>query len=124
MRALNTAEIAYAQAHRGSGYTCSFSELSRTWGIGEDLAKGKKNGYVFELHDCTTAKAAGPIVRYRLVAYPAVPGKKETPAYCSDESDVIRVAQAGLAEDCLKTGIDWSEIDSARPKTYSQSSEH
>lgn len=114
MRALNTAEIAYAQAHRGAGYTCSLSELSGTWGISSDLASGHKNGYVFELHDCSTAKAAGPIVKYHLVAYPATPKKEGTPAYCSDESDVIRMAPSGSAGDCLKTGTDWSAGRTAR----------
>jgi hypothetical protein len=124
VRALNTAEIAYAQAHRTSGYTCSLYELSGAWGIGGELARGRKNGYVFALRDCTPAKANGPIVKYRLVAYPTVPGQTGTAAYCSDESDVIRMAPSGSPDDCLKTGSDLSETEIVHPKTWSQSPQH
>jgi len=124
VRALNTAEIAYAQAHRASGYTCSLSELSGAWGISGDLARGRKNGYAFELHDCIAANGAGPVVKYRLVAYPTVPIKTGTPAYCSDESDVIRMAPSGSPADCLKTGTDLSETEIAHPKTRPRLSQH
>ena len=36
-------------------------------------------------------------MKYQLVAYPAAPEKTGSPAYCSDESDVIRVAQQWLS---------------------------
>jgi hypothetical protein len=122
VRTLNTAEIAYAQAHRASGYTCSLSELSDAWGISADLARGRKNGYVFELQGCTSAKADGPIVKYKLVAYPATPGKTAVPAFCSDQSDLIRVARNGSAQDCLTAGVDLSESEITHPKTWSQTS--
>jgi hypothetical protein len=48
MRTLNMAEIAYSQAHRDAGFTCSLSELSGVWGISSDLAAGRKNGYIFQ----------------------------------------------------------------------------
>ena len=113
VRTLNTAEIAYAQAHRESGYTCSLSELSGAWGISRDLARGRKNGYVFELQGCTAAKADGPIVKYQVVAYPEDLKKAGRPAFCSNESDMIRVARSGSPEDCLRSGVDLSsrEID-------------
>ena len=113
VRTLNTAEIAYAQAHRESGYTCSLSELSGAWGISRDLARGRKNGYVFELQGCTAAKADGPIVKYQVVAYPENLKKAGTPAFCSNESDMIRVARSGSPEECLRSGVDLSatEID-------------
>lgn len=113
VRTLNTAEIAYAQAHRESGYTCSLSELSGAWGISRDLARGRKNGYVFELQGCTAAKANGPIVKYQVVAYPENSKKAGTPAFCSNESDMIRVARSGSPEECLRSGVDLSatEID-------------
>lgn len=122
VRALNTAEIAYAQAHHDTGYTCSLSDLSRAWGIGDDLARGRKNGYVFELQNCTAAKAGGPIVKYRVVAYPTVPAKTKSPAYCSDESDIIRIASGGSASECLRAGITLSESEMSHPKTWSQAS--
>ena len=122
VRALNTAEIAYAQAHHASGYTCSLSELSGAWGISDDLARGRKNGYVFELQNCTAAKAGGTIVKYRVVAYPTVPTKIKSPAYCSDESDIIRIASGGSASECLRAGITLSEKEMSHPKTWLQAS--
>ena len=109
IRTLNTAEIAYAQAHKSLGYTCSLSDLSNAWGIG-NLSEGHAHGYVFELKDCKASKGTGPVVMYRLVAYPATQ-KPGAAAYCSDESDVIRVSRNGSAEDCLRTGTDLEESE-------------
>ncbi|HYM74639.1 MAG TPA: DUF4190 domain-containing protein [Candidatus Dormibacteraeota bacterium] len=116
VRTLNTAEIAYSSAHHDLGYTCSIPELKKAWGLSADLARGKKNGYVFELQDCAAAKPFGPIVKYRLMAYPEANGKARLPAYCSDESDVIRVSRNGSAQDCLRAGVDLSESDVTHPK--------
>jgi hypothetical protein len=109
VRSLNTAEIAYAQAHREAGYTCSLSNLSGAWGISGELASGRKNGYVFELHGCSAAKANGPVVKYQLVAYPAAVKGSGTPAFCSNESDVIKVARNGSVTECPLKGVDLSE---------------
>jgi len=115
LRTLNMAEIAYAQAHREIGYTCSLSELSGAWGIHDDLARGRENGYIFELKGCTAAKANGPIVKYQLVAYPKV-ANKGTPAYCSNESDLIKVAKSGSPQECLRSGVDLWETRLNHPK--------
>jgi len=111
LRTLNTAEIAYSQAHPKLGYTCSLSDLRAAWGISEDLAAGNKNGYRFKLQGCAADKVDGPIVKYQLLAdpwvgYPAKPEQKIAAAYCSDQSDVIRVAPNGTARDCLTRGVD------------------
>lgn len=117
MRTLNMAEIAYGQAHRDAGYTCSLSELSGAWGISGDLATGKKNGYIFELKNCSALKPGGPIARYRLLVYPAAPGRAGVAAYCSDESDVIRVVRNGSSQDCFETGAELSATEIDLPKT-------
>lgn len=122
VRTLNTAEIAFAQAHRESGYTCSISDLSSTWGISGELTHGKKNGYVFELRGCTAAKANGPMVKYQLVAYPELANKSGTPAFCSNESDVIKVARSGSAQECLRSGVDLSESEINHPQGWSKTS--
>jgi len=116
MRTLNMAEIAYGQAHRDAGYTCSLSELSGVWGINSDLATGKKNGYIFELKNCSAVKPGGPIARYRLLVYPAEPGRGGGAAYCSDESDVIRVVRNGVPQDCFETGTELSATEINRPQ--------
>ena len=107
MRTLNMAEIAYEQAHHNVGYSCSLSELSSVWGISSDLAGGKKNGYHFELKNCARAKPGGPIAKYQLLAYSDTPTRAGATAYCTDESDVIRVVRNGSPQDCFDRGIQW-----------------
>lgn len=121
VRTLNTAEIAYAQAHPAIGYTCSLSDLSEVWGI-DDLARGRKNGYVFVLQGCASAKANGPIARYQLLAYPVAQNKTRLPAYCSNESDRIKIDQNGSPQNCLRTGADLFESQINHTQTWTQNS--
>lgn len=122
LRTVNTAEIAYAQQHREVGYTCSLSDLKGAWGISDDLNYIRRQGYVFELRGCAGGKTSGPVAKYTVVAYPNAVMKPSLPAYCSDESDVIRVAPNGSAEDCLRTGSQLSEEDMNRPRLRRQAS--
>lgn len=124
LRKLNTAEIAYSQGHRANGYTCSLADLAGAWGISRQLATGKKNGYVFQFQRCTAEKANGPIVKYQLVAYPEGPEYNGRPAYCSDQSDVIRVARNGSGNDCLRAGVELSEKEITHPQEWSRDSAH
>jgi len=117
LRTLNTAEIAYGQAHRNLGYTCSLSELRRVWGISKDLAGGKKNGYQFELRNCVSSRPGGPIAKYQLLAYSADPVRAGAPAYCTDESDVIRVVRNGAPQDCFERGTEWNSAVHKETKT-------
>jgi Domain of unknown function (DUF4190) len=121
LRTLNTAEIAYSQAHHAAGYTCSLSDLSGAWGISKQLATGRKSGYVFHLQRCSALKPDGPIVKYQVVAYPEGPGNNGGPAYCSDQSDVIRVARNGSGNDCLSSGMGLTESELTHPKEWSNS---
>jgi hypothetical protein len=118
VRAVNTAEIAYAQAHPASGYTCSLDELSETWGLKSELSSGKQNGYAFELNGCAAKSAGGPITKYRVIAYPLVVKTTGRPAYCSNESDAIRMSRRGSAEECLASGMELSDSDVNHPKTW------
>lgn len=106
LRTLNTAEIAYAQAHPAIGYTCSLTDLSSAWGINGDLAKGQKDGYVFSLQSCDADKANGRIVKYQVVAYPGPASKAKLPAFCSNQSDDIKMDWDGSPEGCLINGVD------------------
>jgi hypothetical protein len=121
VRTLNTAEIAYAQAHPATGYTCSLSDLSKAWTIG-DLAQGQKNGYVFALQGCAAAKTNGPVAKYQLLAYPLAPNKGRLPAYCSNESDRIKVDPGGSRESCLIRGADLIESEINQPRPWAQNS--
>jgi hypothetical protein len=118
VRAVNTAEIAYSQAHPAAGYTCSLDELSKAWGIKADLARGKQNGYAFELNGCSPKKSGGPITGYRVIAYPLVVKTTGRPAYCSNESDAIKMSRSGSAEECLASGVELSDDDVNHPPTW------
>ena len=120
VRSVNMAEIAYAQQHQTAGYTCSLPDLKNAWGLGNDLARGKSNGYIFELHNCTATETNGPITKYQLVAYPAGAAKTSNPAYCSDQTDTIRFAKSGSAQDCLKNGADLAENEINHPRSVPQ----
>ena len=103
IRSLNTAEIAYAQAHPATGYTCSLPDLRKAWGVNEKLVEG----YVFTVRGCKAIKPNGPIEKYELVAAPQA--QKNGPTYCSSESDEIKVAARGAEQDCWKSGVALSE---------------
>jgi Domain of unknown function (DUF4190) len=109
MRTLNMAEIAYGQAHRELGYTCSLSQLSGAWQISSELVGGRKHGYQFELKNCTSTKPGGPVAKYQLLVYSADPVTTEAPAYCTDESDIIRMTKNGPAQDCFAVGTRWDD---------------
>ena len=118
LRTVNMAEIAYGQAHRDAGYTCSLPELKAVWGISGDLAAGRKNGYIFELKNCSAVKPGGPVARYQLFVYSTDPRRAGAPAYCSDESDVIRVMRGGSPQDCFATGTELSVKEINRPQVW------
>ena len=110
VRSLNMAEIAYSQAHKEKGYTCSLSDLKDVWGLSAELTAGRKNGYIYEIQGCEAEKPDGPIVKYRLIAHPEATGKKSLAVYCSDESDIIRVARNGSMQDCLQKELNLPEV--------------
>ena len=120
LRSFNTAEIAFAQAHPAVGYTCSVEELSHIWGISGDLDQVRKNGYLVTLQGCASAKANGPVTKYQVVAYPT-PGKARLPAFCSNESDVIKIDWSGSPQDCLKKGADLPANEVNHPENWTPS---
>ncbi|HTZ84582.1 MAG TPA: DUF4190 domain-containing protein [Candidatus Acidoferrales bacterium] len=120
LRDVNTAEIAYARQHQDVGYTCSLSDLKWAWRFSDDLDYSRKHGYVFELRGCMSEKKNGPVAKYTVVAYPQAVMKPGLSAFCSDQSDVIRVARNGSVEDCLRTGSQLSEEDMNRPRLRRQ----
>jgi hypothetical protein len=120
VRAMNTAEIAYAQAHPAAGYTCSLSELSGAWGIGDQLNRAKNNGYTVDLQACSAKNPGGPITHYRVVAYPLMLNQPGKPAFCSNESDLIKIARNGSIQDCLRIGEDLPAGEINRPQIWSK----
>jgi hypothetical protein len=110
VRLLNTAEVTYAAAYPGHGFTCSLSDLGGMGGgggvnehqamlIDPRLAHGKKNGYVFTMSGCD----GSPASKYFISAAPA-DSDSGTRAFCSDESGVIRFSEDGKTASCLTAG--------------------
>lgn len=124
VRSMNTAEIAYAQAHPAAGFTCSLSDLSGAWGIGDQLDRAKKNGYTIDLQACGGKNPGGPITHYRIVAYPLVINQPGKPAFCSNESDLIRVARNGSIQDCMNIGQEVPPGEINHPQAWSQDASH
>ena len=71
--------------------------------IPEELASGRKNGYRFELANCS-AESGGMNTKFQVVAYPERPNQSGRRAFCSDESQVIKVDEGGSAKNCLEDG--------------------
>jgi hypothetical protein len=105
LRSLVSAQAVYQMQF--NRYTCSLAQLGGE-GQGEPseqhaqlidsaLESGKKSGFVFRLSRCD---AAGK--RYRASAVPEKPGAG--PAYCTDDSGVIRQSDDGKALTCFLRG--------------------
>lgn len=107
MRTILTAEMTYSRTYTGQGFTCSLSDLDGFGGgepnerqamlIESRLASGKKYGYVFSVSGCTAA----PSTRFRLGATPAA---GVGPAFCADESGLIRTSDDGSIANCWAAG--------------------
>ncbi|MBI3475329.1 MAG: DUF4190 domain-containing protein [Acidobacteria bacterium] len=111
VRTINSAEITYHSTYPQTGFTCSLSDLG---GIGtstpaadhaqlieDNLASGLKHGYRFELRNCVNSETEG---KYQVVAYPVNARNTGTRAFCSDETQIVRVDVSGSADDCLSSG--------------------
>jgi len=104
VRTLAVAETSYATTHRDAGFTCSLSDLAGDRLISGSLAIGRKSGYAFELSNCAPEAAGGANVKFQIVAYPLTPNQTGIRAFCSDESDVVKVDANGSAQGCLENG--------------------
>ncbi len=104
VRMLGSAEITYAAAHPGQGYTCSLSDFAEATSITGPLATGRKNGYVFELTNCSAETEGGAIAKYKIAAHPLAVNQTGVRAFCSDESGIIKADASGSAQGCLEHG--------------------
>ena len=111
VRSINMAEMRYGNAHPDRGYTCNLSDLAahdETRGAGdaidEELAAGRRHGYIFDLRNCQAEGPGKTPRKYQLVAYPSTRGRTGTRAFCSDESLVIRFDPDGWPDGCIETG--------------------
>jgi type IV pilus assembly protein PilA len=104
VRTLVIAQTGYSSSHPDAGYTCALSDLAAAGLIDAGLATGRKNGYVFELLDCTASAESVANIKYRVVAYPLTRNTTGTRAFCSDESGVIKTDANGSPQDCTESG--------------------
>lgn len=103
LRVISAAEADFRKAHPALGYTCTLSQLPRSDVITRLLAKDRiDNGYVFEIAGCQALGSEKPNSTYRLTARPL---HSEQPAFCSDQSGVVKSDATGSTEKCLEKGI-------------------
>ena len=88
-------------------------------GCGESMAIWRVEGRMVIAMSCAGARRrrrTGPVAKYQLVAYPEVAKKSGTPAFCTNESDVINLARSGSALECLRAGTELSEDEVNDPQ--------
>lgn len=102
MRVLYAAENQFANEHPERGYTCNLSELPQSGEV-QRLLKGNgiDNGYAFDIVGCQAKGAAKPNPTYYLTARPLHSGQ---PAYCSDQSGILKADYDGSVERCRASG--------------------
>ena len=106
LRTVVNAESSYKERHPDQGFTCSLPELAkfakesagegRSAILDDELAGGKKDGYIFALTGCDKS-------HFKVAAEPAAP-ESGGAAFCSDESGVLKSAKNGKATTCLVHG--------------------
>jgi|GEM_PF-739380 len=101
VRAIVAEEKHFAQAHPDLGYTCTLSELSANELIGGLVKSGRRNGYAFEITGCRTEGRKEPNLSYQVTARPL---HKQMPAFCTDQSGVLRSDEDGSPAKCLQSG--------------------
>jgi len=103
MRLLYTAENQFAKAHPTLGYTCTLSQLPPSDEIQRLVARNRiENGYAFEVAGCAARAAERPNSTYSITARPLHSGQ---PAFCSDQSGIIKADYGGSVEGCRANGV-------------------
>ena len=102
VRAVAAAEDRFAKANPEVGYTCAISHLPSDEQILRLAKDGTDNGYAFEIVGCQPAESQKPNSMYRVIARPLHSG---LPAFCSDQSGIVRYDNGGSVERCLANGV-------------------
>jgi hypothetical protein len=95
MSTLAVEESRFAKTHPTLGYTCVLADLTTD----PTIASGKRNGYVLEISGCRSEEA--PNTTYHMSGRPLRPGM---PAFCSDQSRILKADYDGSTINCLKSG--------------------
>jgi hypothetical protein len=103
MRVLNVAETQFAKEHPERGYTCNLSDLPQSGEVQRLLnGNGINNGYAFEIDGCQSTDAGRPNSAYYTRAQPLHSGQ---PAFCSDQSGILKADYSGSVEKCRANGL-------------------
>ena len=103
MRVLYGAETQFAKEHPERGYTCNLSELPRSGEVQRLLTgNGIDNGYAFEIAGCQAPDAGKPNSAYYTSARPLHAGQ---PAFCSDQSGILKADYSGSVDKCRANGL-------------------
>jgi len=104
VRAISAAEDEFAKAHP-EGYTCVLSQLPSSKEVARLLIPGGiDNGYAFEIVGCRAEGPGKPDSTYHITARPLRSG---LPAFCTDQSGVLKSGQSGSVEECVTNGVSW-----------------
>jgi hypothetical protein len=102
VRALSTAESEFAKAHPTEGYTCDLTQLPGGQQIQRLIAQNRTdNGYAFDIVGCQPSGASGPNAKYFITAGPLSSGR---PAFCTDQSGVLKSDYSGSVDKCRTSG--------------------
>ncbi|HEY7616275.1 MAG TPA: hypothetical protein VH744_05685, partial [Terriglobales bacterium] len=96
LRTINTAEVTYAATYPERGFTCQLADLGPSDSSEEPaedhamlidpiLASGAKGGYLFAISGCD----GSPVSSFQVTAVPSE-SDLDMPAFCADESGVVR----------------------------------
>jgi len=98
---LVNSEAKFAQTHPDIGYACILSALPNDDLTAELVKNGRRNEYAFEI-SCPAEEAKRPTTKYQLTARPLITGM---PAFCSDQTGVVKSDESGSIEKCLESGV-------------------
>ena len=108
LQTLQEAESMYASTYPTVGYSCTIQALAGDPAAGQStaqaagvingqLATGIKDGYLFNITNCTkvTANNTERITGYTLTAVPATPGKSGDRGFCLDDGGSMKADPTG-----------------------------
>lgn len=102
VRTVVAGEMKFAEVHPDLGYTCTLTELASDEVSAGLVKNGRNNGYAFEISGCRATDLQRPNMTYQVTARPLHP---EMPAFCSDQTGVVRSDESGSVEKCLRNGV-------------------
>lgn len=94
-------ESHFAEAHPDLGDTCAISDLDSDDMLRKLAQSGQRNGYAFELN-CPARDRSRPRRIFQVTARPL---HSDMPAYCTDQSGILRYDEGGLPAKCLQSGV-------------------